>query len=465
MSGAVSTVTEVMTALRRGDVDAEELVERSLGQIDQLNARHRAFISVDAAAARAAATEADRRRAAGDRAPLLGIPVAVKDNIDVAGSPTTMGARQIFHRHPRRDADAIAAIRRAGMIPIGKTNLHEFAWGATTENATFGAATNPWDLARGAHGSSGGSAVAVAAGMVSAALGSDTGGSIRNPAAVVGITGLRPSFGLVALGGVFPVGPTMDTVGPMARTAEDCAVLLGALIDADPLTPLDEPPSRGFRLGIDRRWFTQDVSPGVSDALERALDVVSESGVRLVDLDLSNLDGHYEAWLISQSVEAAAVHRSGMREHPAEYSADVRWQLAVGERLPAEHYTAAQEVRKLLRSRFRNHLSTVDALVTPGASRVAAVLGADPLDLARARFAPERASAVFTSLASALAAPALAVPAGFSEGMPVGLQFVGAPGSDRLLLAIGCMLQRASEWHLQVPPPPRTDEGGGGVAP
>ncbi|WP_433497981.1 amidase [Sphaerimonospora sp. CA-214678] len=446
---------ESLATLRRrlddGSMSAVELMDDALDRVAHLDPQVGAFISIDGENARRAAQKADIQRATGNAVPPLhGIPIAIKDNMDVAGRTTTMGAHRAFHHLATEDAVAVASLRRAGAIVLGKTNLHEFAWGATTENEVFGITRNPWDPTRNAHGSSGGSAVAVSAGMVPLAIGTDTGGSIRNPAAVTGITGLRPTHGLIDLSGTFPVAWTMDTVGPLARTAEDCDLAL-TIMARDPV-PAPTPRPGGWRIGYDPRLCAAGVEADVRRRCEQALDDMSAQGITVVEMDLGDLNGHYEAWLITQTVESAVVHREWMQLHASKYSTDVWAQLRAGACARADDYLVAQQHRHVLRHRALAHLAGVDALAMPSAARTAAPVGRDSSDLARTRFALTRDPAVFTSLASSLGFPAVSLPCGFVDGLPIGLQLVGAPFTDRILLGIGMHYQQVTSWHNATPP-------------
>lgn len=428
---------------------------RHIAALDQeLNAF--THLRIEAAFEEAAQIDADAD-ARGRDYPLRGLTVGVKDNIDVAGTATTHGAARPFHRHAHLDAPAVARLRSAGAVVVGKTNLHEFAWGGTSESEFFGATRNPWDTRRNAHGSSGGSAVAVAAGMVPVSLGTDTGGSIRNPAAVTGITGHRPSLGAIPLVGVGPVAPTMDTVGPMARDVATVRRIFQVMCErpaaASGAAAARKDRETPFRILVDADLTASGIEPGVRTAYLHALSTLADLGVEVIDTDLSNLNGHCEAWLLTQVMESGYLHRDALAAFPDDYSQEVRVQMLAGMALDGRDYFHVQQFREQLRGHVREHLRSTgaDAIVTPTSARIAQPLGADPLSIAYGRFETGRTWANYTSLPSALAYPALSLPCGFSDGLPVGMQLIGPPGSDLELFDLGERIQEATAWHLAVP--------------
>jgi aspartyl-tRNA(Asn)/glutamyl-tRNA(Gln) amidotransferase subunit A len=455
-----SSIDEARRLLLSRQVAATELTRSFLQRIAETDCDINAFITVTRAEALDAASAADEMIARGDSpGPLHGIPVGVKDNIDVEAVRTTVGSA-FLDGIAARDATVVQRLKQAGAIIVGKTNLHEFAWGGTTENEHFGATHNPWDASRNAHGSSGGSAAAVAAGHCLAALGTDTGGSIRNPAAVTGLTGLRPTVGRVSNAGVFPVAWSMDTVGPIARTASEVALIHAVIAGYDPADPATSRRSvrhpstadgiRGRRIGIVREFALRHIDDGVRDAIERALVVFADAGAEIVDIDMPDVADYYASWLIVQTAEAASVHRHMLAAHRDEYGVDVRGLLHAGQLIPAADYILAQRYRNHLRRRFLALFETLDVFVSPTCATIAAPIGVDPRRAALARTAMHRERAVYTGLASALAMPALSVPCGMSEGMPVGLQIMGAPYDEAGVLEIGIGYQAATDWHCRL---------------
>jgi aspartyl-tRNA(Asn)/glutamyl-tRNA(Gln) amidotransferase subunit A len=360
--------------------------------------------------------------------------VAVKDVIDVAGMPTT-AASKILHRVPDHDAECVARLRAAGATIVGKLNTHEFAFGALTNSPHFGPALNPWDPERTTGGSSGGSGAAVAAGLVDVALGTDTAGSVRIPAAFCGVTGHKPSAGLVPKDGVVPTAWTLDTVGPLARTAGECRraleIMAGRSLESDA-------PIR--RIGVVTRLF-EGADPAIAAACEDALGVLAGSH-EPVELPL-----HEEIATITQLVmlpEAATAHLNWLRTRLADYGADVRARLLAGLLLPSTAYPSGLRARNWTRSLWERELAGYDLLVAPAMSIVAPRLDAVPPDY-RLMVMP------YNSPASLLGLPVTVVPCGFVDGMPVGLSLMGRFGEDDLTLRAAEEFQRATDWHERRP--------------
>ena len=360
--------------------------------------------------------------------------VAVKDVIDVAGMPTTAASRVLDHV-PESDAECVARLRAAGAAIVGKLNTHEFAFGALTNSPHFGPARNPWDLERTTGGSSGGSGAAVAADLVDIALGTDTAGSIRIPAAFCGVTGHRPTVGLVPTEGVVPVAWTLDAVGPLAPTAEACRRAV-EIMAGRPL----EPSGAVRRVGIVTRLF-EEADPDVAAACEEA--VRSLPG-KHEPVELPLLD---EIATITQLVmlpEAAAAHLGWLRTRLADYGADVRARLLAGLLLPSTAYLTGRRARSWTRSIWEQDLGGFDLLVAPAMPILAPRLDAIPSDY-RLLLMP------YNSPASLLGLPVTVVPCGFVDGLPVGLSLTGRPGEDGLTLAAAHVFQQATDWHERRP--------------
>jgi aspartyl-tRNA(Asn)/glutamyl-tRNA(Gln) amidotransferase subunit A len=360
--------------------------------------------------------------------------VGVKDVIDVAGMPTT-AASKVLYRVPELDAECVARLRAAGAAIVGKLNTHEFAFGALTNSPHFGPALNPWDPERTTGGSSGGSGAAVAAGLVDVALGTDTAGSIRIPAALCGVTGHRPTVGLVPTGGVVPVAWTLDAVGPLARTAAECRRAL-ELMAGEAMPP--ERPVR--RIGLVTRLF-EDADPAVAAACEEAVQALG-GDVEPVELPL-----HEEISTITQLVmlpEAAAVHLGWLRTRLADYGPDVRARALAGLLLPSTAYVTGRRGRNWVRSLWERDLAGFDLLVAPAMPIVAPRLDAVPADY-RLLIMP------YNSPASLLGLPVTVVPCGFVDGLPVGLALTGQRGEDATVLAAAQRFQSATDWHERRP--------------
>jgi aspartyl-tRNA(Asn)/glutamyl-tRNA(Gln) amidotransferase subunit A len=360
--------------------------------------------------------------------------VGVKDVIDVAGMPTT-AASKVLHRVPERDAECVARLRAAGAAIVGKLNTHEFAFGALTNSPHFGPARNPWDPERTTGGSSGGSGAAVAAGLVDLALGTDTAGSIRIPAAFCGVTGHRPSVGLVPTGGVVPVAWTLDAIGPLARTAVECRRAL-ELMAEDPL-PAD---TAAPRIGVVTRLF-EDADPGVAAACEEAVRTLGGDAMPV------SLPLHDEISTITQLVmlpEAAAVHLHWLRTRLADYGPDVRARALAGLLLPSTAYVTGRRARNRVRSLWERELADVDLLVAPAMPIVAPRLDSIPADY-RLMIMP------YNSPAALLGLPVTVVPCGFVDRLPVGLALTGRRGEDATVLAAAQRFQAATDWHEHRP--------------
>jgi aspartyl-tRNA(Asn)/glutamyl-tRNA(Gln) amidotransferase subunit A len=360
--------------------------------------------------------------------------VGVKDVIDVAGMPTT-AASKILYRVPERDATCVARLRAAGAAIVGKLNTHEFAYGALTNSPHFGAALNPWDPAHTTGGSSGGSGAAVAAGLVEVALGTDTAGSVRIPAAYCGVTGHRPSSGLVPLDGVFPTAWSLDTVGPLAGSAETCRRML-ELIAARPVAGL----ARDLRIGVVTSLFDR-ADDDVAAACEAA---TRELPGRLEPVEIPL---HAELETITQLVmlpEATSVHLQWLRTRLGDYAADVRARLLAGLLLPPTAYVTGLRARRWVRAEFERALGGHDLLVAPAMPTTAPRLDAIPATY-RLDLIP------YNSPAALLGLPVTVVPCGVVAGLPVGLALWGRRGEDGVPLAAGAAFQERTDWHLQVP--------------
>jgi aspartyl-tRNA(Asn)/glutamyl-tRNA(Gln) amidotransferase subunit A len=436
-------------------------VEACAGIIGDHGARLRAFITPTIETARARADELDELAGKGDAAgPLHGLVVAIKDNIDVAGVRCTAGSAFFADHVPNRDASVIRRLRRAGAVLIGKTNLHEFAYGGTTQNEHHGACRNPWDEARLPGGSSGGSAVAAAAGMCDVTLGSDTGGSIRMPAALNGVSGLRPTAGAVPNRGSFPVSPPHDTIGPMARRVIDLARTFAVIAGPDPEDPSSSPrlpPDvlggigegiEGVRILVPRGFFFDEADPEVASAVRRAADLLAGLGARVEEGALAGAEDAQRHLMPVIYADAASFHRERLEMEPGRFGRDVRARLQPGLELRAIDYAAAMRwVEGFRRQMADLFASGVDAVLTPAAPCVAPVAeGVRDVIAVTARLTR------FTWAWSAARCPALALPCGFGrDGLPIGMQLAGPRWSEPLLLRVGHAYQRASDWHRRRP--------------
>lgn len=445
------TASELRLALEEGSATSAGLAEQWIERTEAASALN-AYVSFDAAGFLRQAAEADARRAAGERLPLLGIPVALKDNIDATGFPCGNGTGALHGRHPVGDAELVRRLRAAGALIPGKLGLHELAFGITTNNAVTGCVRNPWNSSRIPGGSSGGSGAAVAARLVPAAIGTDTGGSVRVPSALCGVAGLRPTVGRVSADGVAPISATRDTAGPLARSMADLA-LLDSVLTGD-VSPLPTVNLRGLRLGLPQSYFWEDLEPGVRACADAAVQTMRSTGVELIAVDLpgiAQLDGEVSfvvaLYEFVRDMTAYLRHRSrGVTFEQLVAgigSADVKAIAGslLGEgAVPEAAYRQAMEARQRLQALYAETFaqSGVDALVFPTTPCTAARIGDDETFDFNGRACPTFATFIRnTDPGSNAALPGLSLPIGLSNGLPVGLALDGPTGSDRRLLAIG----------------------------
>jgi len=432
------SVAALAARLRAGELSPREAVE---GYLERIEA-HRGLNAYISVRAEGALAEADAAEGAAERGPLWGVPVAVKDVIDVAGERTTAASEVLRDNVASRDAAVVEGLRSAGAIVLGKLNLHEFAYGAKTTSEHFGAAHNPWATDRVCGGSSGGSGAAAAADLAAGTLGTDTAGSIRIPAAFCGVTGHRPSVGLVSNEGVVPVAWSFDTVGPIARSAEDCSLLLEAIAPEF----RSEPEGGEPRVGLVTSLLAQ-ADPRVAAVVEEAA-----GAFRPEQVDAPVLD---HAGLIQQLMmlpEAAAAHLPWLRTRLADYGADVRARLLAGLLMPATAYPTGLRARRWLDEHVRPLFDRYDVLAAPAMPIVAPLLDEDPVAIG-GRLVPYRLALIpFNSPWSCLGLPVTSVPCGFVDGLPVGLALVGRRGADATVLRVAEAFQRETDWHERRPP-------------
>jgi aspartyl-tRNA(Asn)/glutamyl-tRNA(Gln) amidotransferase subunit A len=466
MTGPLPTLSDLVRAIAAGEVSPVEITRRYLARIAVLDPGLRAFITVTADTALEEARRAEARLAGGGRPGLLhGVPVGLKDLFDTAGLRTTGGSKILAAAVPDRDATVVARLRAAGAVVLGKLNMHEFAFGPEGINEHYGTTRNPWDAGRVAGGSSSGSAAAVAADMVAGALGSDTGGSIRIPAALCGITGLKPTYGRVSRAGVLPLAWTMDHVGPMARTAEDCARILAVIAGFDPADPTSSPRPvpdylaaltgdvRGVRVGLLDGFFLDETDPEIRVAVEAAVRTLQGLGAVVDQVKLDTVREVAAAAFAIVGSEALAYHASWLRTRPQDYQPDVRARLQMGVVIGGAHYVRAQQLRRRVRAEVDRALEHCDVLIAPTtpcpAPRVGqteAVIGGRRADL---RSALLRLTRPFNFTGH----PACSVPCGITaEGLPVGMQIVGRAFDEATVLRVADAYQRATDWHRRRPP-------------
>lgn len=473
------TVAAASDGLRRGVVSSRELVDALLARMDAVDGQLGAYVSVDAAGARSAAEAADQARKNGDPRPLLGIPIAVKDVLNVCGQPCTCASRILQGYTAPYDATAIARLRDAGMVFLGRTNMDEFAMGSSTENSALQLTRNPADPERVPGGSSGGSAAAVAGGEALAALGTDTGGSVRCPASFCGCVGLKPSYGRVSRYGLTAYASSLDQIGPLTKTVEDAGLLLAAMSGHDPhdsTSVAQAPPVvdgwpedhlRGMTLGLPREYFIAGMDPGVREQVERAVRRCEALGAEIVDVSLPHTEYAVATYYIIATAEASANLarfdgvRYGFRAEGANdpitmtsrtrsigFGPEVKRRIILGTYVLSSgyydaYYLRAQKVRSRIRDDFEQAFRVCDALLTPVTPTPAFRIGErceDPLQM--------YLSDIFTVTANLAGICGLSVPCGMVDGsLPVGLQILGPAMKEENILRVGRVYEQArGEW-------------------
>ncbi len=473
-----TTACEIRAAIAAGRTTATEVCRATLDAIDRVDPRLHAFLFVDREGAMARAAELDRTRPVD--APLLGVPIAVKDNICTLGQPTTAASRLLENYRPPYSATVVSRLEAAGAIVIGKTNLDEFAMGSSTEHSAFGPTFNPWATDRVPGGSSGGSAAAVAAGLVPIALGSDTGGSVRQPAALCGVLGLKPTYGRVSRYGLIAFASSLDQIAPFARTTEDAALVLRVItgVDARDATTSTEPSVDyragdatldGVRIGVPRHLL-EGIEPDVDGRFEAALAELTSAGAVVKDIELKHAPLAVPVYYLVGNAEASSnlARYDGVRygfraesstvsemyyKTRAAFGAEVKRRIMIGTYVLSagycdEFYVKAQAVRSLIRRDYAAAFESVDLVATPTSPTTAFRLGervADPLQM--------YLSDIFTVPANLAGLPAVSVPCGEGAShLPVGIQFTGRAFDEALLLRVAHAIERRTDWLAHRPP-------------
>ncbi len=462
-------VEELAPKIWSGELDVVELVEETLDGIRRLNPRLRAFITVLEERARSRARELSRELREGIyRGPLHGIPVAVKDIVAVEGVPMTAGSRLLRGEVPAKSAEVIRALESAGAIVVGTTNLHEFASGATNVNPHFGTPVNPWKAGRIPGGSSGGSAVSVAAGLVPLAVGTDTSGSVRLPSALCGVVGLKPSHHALSRDGVFPLAPSLDTVGFHAISVWDVAAALSSTSSSPELARRSDPfrlsasTLSKTRLGYVRGWVEGYSDPEVERAAESFVRDLQAKGFDVVDVELPEHELFRRNWYFVRRAEASEVHEHWIVQRPEEYGDDVRKMLEEGLTIRAVDYIRAMRMREVLRGSVEGVLREVDALVLPASPLTAPEVGTRSVTVGGREVDVYSALLSFTMPFNLTGHPALVLPYTLSsEGLPISMQLVGRYMRDDELLVVALKVERAlelktrfNELRRRIPLPP-----------
>ena len=484
-----TTIAGLAARLAAREVSAVELARDTLDRIARLDPALNAFVTLDAEGALAQARAADEARAKGTAGPLAGVPIAHKDVLMTAGLKTTCGSRMLANFVAPYDAHVVEGLRRAGTVLVGKTNMDEFAMGSSNETSYFGPVKNPWNTAYVPGGSSGGSAAAVAARLVPGATGTDTGGSIRQPASLTGICGLKPTYGVSSRYGLIAFASSLDTPGPFAQTAEDCALMLNAMAghDARDSTSLDRPvedytrtlgadagakPLQGLRIGLPAEYFGPGNDPEVAAAIDAALAEFRRLGATTVDVALPAVKLSVPVYYVIAPAEASSNlsrfdgvrygHRAARYDDLADmyrrtraegFGAEVKRRILVGTYVLSHgyydaYYLKAQKVRRLIANDFARAFRECDVIMGPTAPSPAFRFGDktdDPVQM--------YLNDIFTIAANLTGAPAISIPCGFTKsGLPIGLQVQGDYFAEAAILNVAHRFQQATDWHARVPP-------------
>ena len=479
-----SSLKELSAALAAKRVSAVELAQTFLSRIEARNPDLNAFITFDREKTLAMARSADDRRAKGQNGPLLGVPLAHKDIFCAEGWLTTCGSKMLANFVSPYDAHVVERFKAAGAVTLGKLNMDEFAMGSSNETSYFGPVKNPWDTARVPGGSSGGSAAAVAARLTPAATGTDTGGSIRQPAALCGLTGLKPTYGVVSRYGMIAFASSLDQGGPMAKSAEDCALMLSAIagFDARDSTSLERPvedytvaldqPLAGLRIGLPKEFFGAGMDDDVRAAVEAALGQYRKLGATTVEVNLPNSGLSVPAYYVIAPAEASSnlSRFDGVRygHRAAEYGdlidmycksrsqgfgAEVKRRILIGTYVLSHgyydaYYLQAQKIRRLIANDFAEAFKACDVIMGPTSPSVAFAFGAKSADPVQMYLAD-----IYTIAVNLAGLPGMSIPCGFGAGsMPVGLQLIGPWFGEARMLGAAHRYQQATDWHLRCPP-------------
>ena len=458
-----ASIAQLAVLIRKGEISPAELIETTFQAIDRHEPQLNAFITLFREESLESAKQAEAEiRGGTDRGPLHGIPIALKDIICVDGTRSTCGSKFFSDESPQFDATLVSKLKRAGAIIIGKTNLHEFAFGVTTENPHFGATANPWDTSRVPGGSSGGSAAAVVAGCCAGALGSDTGGSIRIPAAVCGLMGLKPTYGRVSVHGVIELAQSLDCVGPMCRHVHDVALMMNVLAGYDPrdVHSANQPvpdytegldrPIDGRKAGLPKQHFFDNLHPEVERAVGEAIKALEGLGVEAVELDLPSVEAGHAETLTILMAEAGHFHQQRLAGHREDYGADVREVLEAGLSLSASDYVKAVRAREIAKREFSEAFEEVDFILSPTVPMPAPLRSAHDLSGGSESNRVRPRLTQNTRIFNLLGLPSISVPCGFTKGnLPVGLQISGAWWSEQTLLQVARAYESATTWHAR----------------
>jgi aspartyl-tRNA(Asn)/glutamyl-tRNA(Gln) amidotransferase subunit A len=464
---ALMSLTSIAKAIAEKQFSSREATQSCLGRIDQWQPRLNAFVVIEAEAALAAADAADAALAKGARRGVLhGVPLAHKDMYYDAGKVVTCGSKIRRDFVATTTSTALQRLKDAGTVRLGSLQMAEFAYGPTGHNAHFGPVHNPWHVDHITGGSSSGSGAAVAARLTFAALGSDTGGSVRMPAHFCGVTGLKTTVGRVSRAGAMPLSQSLDTVGPLAQSAQDCALLLGLMAGVDPNDPTalalpvpdymaaTQAPIKGLTVGVPASFYVDDLDPEVARVLDETIAVLKREGASIVQVELPDQRQLASASQLVLAVEAAAFHKRWMIERPQDYGPQVLMRLQNGLAVPAITYLEAMRWRGQALAAHAAATANVDAVIAPVSPVPAPTIAESDVGNAPDAEAVIQRLTRFTRPVNYLGVPSLAIPSGFTRGgLPVGLQLIGRSFDEATLLQIGSAFQRATDFHGRVPKP------------
>jgi aspartyl-tRNA(Asn)/glutamyl-tRNA(Gln) amidotransferase subunit A len=462
---ALMSLVAVAKAIADKKVSSREVTRSCLHRIAQWQPRLNAFMAIESEQAMAAADEADAALARGNnRGPLHGVPLAHKDMYYEAGKVVTCGSLIRRDFVPKTTSTALQRLKDAGTVRLGSLQMVEFAYGPTGHNAHYGAVHNPWNVEHITGGSSSGSGSAVAARLTYAALGSDTGGSIRMPAHFCGITGLKTTVGRVSRAGAMPLSQSLDTVGPLAQTVEDCALLLGLMAGADPEDPTASARPvpdymeatrgsvKGFRIGVPTAFYVDDLDTEVARVLDETIATLKKQGAEIVQVELPDQRQLTAACQLVLAAESAAFHKRWMIERPQDYGPQVLMRLQNGLAIPAVSYLEAMRWRGPALAAYLASVAGTDAVLAPVAPVPAPTIAESDVGNSDGAEAVIQRLTRFTRPVNYLGLPSLSIPTGFSRnGLPVGMQLIGRAFDEATLLLIGAAFQRATDFHARVP--------------
>ena len=458
-------IHQLAPLLEKKEISPVELLNEAIERIHRLQPKLNSYITITEEEGRKAATEAESEIRKGQyRGPLHGIPISIKDLFATRGVRTTAGSKVLSQWIPDYDATAVARLRQSGMVLVGKTNMHEFAYGVTNDNPHYGPARNPWDPTRVPGGSSGGSAAAVASSQCSASLGSDTGGSIRTPAAVCGVVGLKPTFGRVSRYGAIPLAWSLDHVGPLTKSVEDAAIMLAAMAGADPKDPSTssrpivdyrngmQGSIRGLRLGVPRQYFFEHVDPEIQKLVSAAIHELESIGATRVDVDIPALENCAAMEAHITLAEATSYHEPYLKKQPDDYGPTVQTNLEAGRYLLATDYVKSQRARTLLQRNFNEAFKRAEVIVSPTLPALPPLVGEVLVQSGDLQEHVIDAFLRFNIPYDLIGFPAISLPCGLSaSGLPVGLQIAGRAFDEVTILRVASSYEQSTTWHAAHP--------------